>query len=423
MERKELNRLPGLASWWFALGVAFCAVILGAAPAGAATRADRPAASLVHGWNAGPVARGTGFRAADGSSRVREVQRRLDRLGYSPGPVDGLFGPLTDNAVRRYQSGRELTVDGVVGSSTLGSLRARTEAVRENTTGARPSRTQTEAKNSAGAASAPARPQVGKPVSATDGLEGLPSWWMLALIVPVAFSAAVLAALLMMRVFTLGQAATAGIHRRVLRRRDPDWGDHPAAGAVFVEGHSRDPRVGHFSGVAYWMWPVGANGDGAKEPSLLVYDPSKQAPVPVRREELTAVNGQALDPPVAQARRSSSPFKWVGARVLLAEQDGAVNSLPGTLALDLVVFAEGERRRCETRRVNRRPLHVRIDDLQASIQRAVISDHLPALVTALEERGVHMDAEALQGLPFAVELDVDVEFALAGWEVAQAQAG
>jgi peptidoglycan hydrolase-like protein with peptidoglycan-binding domain len=37
---------------------------------------------------------------------LREVQVALQRLGYDPGPVDGIFGPLTRAAIRRFQQDR-----------------------------------------------------------------------------------------------------------------------------------------------------------------------------------------------------------------------------------------------------------------------------------------------------------------------------
>jgi peptidoglycan hydrolase-like protein with peptidoglycan-binding domain len=80
-------------------------------------------------WSAGAVARGTGYAARDGSRRVREVQRRLSRLGYAPGPVDGIFGPRTERAAARFQAGAGLAADGVVGSRTLRVLRARDDAL------------------------------------------------------------------------------------------------------------------------------------------------------------------------------------------------------------------------------------------------------------------------------------------------------
>lgn len=76
-------------------------------------------------WPAGPVDRGTGYSRPDGSSRVREVQRALSRLGYRPGPVDGRFGPRTEAAVRWFQIKHGLEADGVVGPATHGHLRAR----------------------------------------------------------------------------------------------------------------------------------------------------------------------------------------------------------------------------------------------------------------------------------------------------------
>ncbi len=42
--------------------------------------------------------------------------------GYEPGALDGLFGNRTHRAVRRYQSDRELTVDGIVGPRTWARL-------------------------------------------------------------------------------------------------------------------------------------------------------------------------------------------------------------------------------------------------------------------------------------------------------------
>jgi peptidoglycan hydrolase-like protein with peptidoglycan-binding domain len=86
------------------------------------------AASLPLGWSAGPVRLGTGFRNPDGSDRVREVQQRLWKLGYRPGPVDGLFGPRTQAAVEWFQIKHGIQPDGVVGLATLGLLRERTSA-------------------------------------------------------------------------------------------------------------------------------------------------------------------------------------------------------------------------------------------------------------------------------------------------------
>jgi peptidoglycan hydrolase-like protein with peptidoglycan-binding domain len=36
----------------------------------------------------------------------------------NPGPIDGIFGPMTDAAVRAYQGDRGVVVDGIVGDRT-----------------------------------------------------------------------------------------------------------------------------------------------------------------------------------------------------------------------------------------------------------------------------------------------------------------
>jgi DNA invertase Pin-like site-specific DNA recombinase len=79
------------------------------------------------GWEAGAVRFGTGYWRPEGSERVREVQRRLKRAGARPGPVDGLFGPLTRAAVKRFQRKHDLAVTGAVGPRTLALLRDRTD--------------------------------------------------------------------------------------------------------------------------------------------------------------------------------------------------------------------------------------------------------------------------------------------------------
>ena len=72
------------------------------------------------------LTRGTGYRTPTGSRRVRDLQRRLLRLGYRPGTRDGLFGPRTQAAVIAFQRKHGLEQDGSAGSETLALLRRRT---------------------------------------------------------------------------------------------------------------------------------------------------------------------------------------------------------------------------------------------------------------------------------------------------------
>jgi DNA invertase Pin-like site-specific DNA recombinase/peptidoglycan hydrolase-like protein with peptidoglycan-binding domain len=70
-----------------------------------------------------PLARGSGYGAPDEARRVRSLQRTLRRLGWSPGPVDGLFGPRTEAAVVRFQRAARLAADGITGTRTSRALR------------------------------------------------------------------------------------------------------------------------------------------------------------------------------------------------------------------------------------------------------------------------------------------------------------
>lgn len=53
---------------------------------------------------------------------TRQIQNLLDYLGYGPGPIDGLDGDNTRDAVTAFQRAEGLTVDGVAGVQTEKAL-------------------------------------------------------------------------------------------------------------------------------------------------------------------------------------------------------------------------------------------------------------------------------------------------------------
>jgi peptidoglycan hydrolase-like protein with peptidoglycan-binding domain len=59
-----------------------------------------------------------GEAAAIGKTQVPGVQVALYRHGYYKGPIDGISGPMTKTAIRRFQKAKGLTPDGVVGRQT-----------------------------------------------------------------------------------------------------------------------------------------------------------------------------------------------------------------------------------------------------------------------------------------------------------------
>lgn len=50
--------------------------------------------------------------ATGDKSTVMEIQRTLHNLGYNSGPIDGISGPKTRGAIRKYQKDHGLVVDG-----------------------------------------------------------------------------------------------------------------------------------------------------------------------------------------------------------------------------------------------------------------------------------------------------------------------
>jgi N-acetyl-anhydromuramyl-L-alanine amidase AmpD len=54
--------------------------------------------------------------------KIKELQNALEKQGYDPGGLDGVYGPQTAAAVHAFQLAKGLVPDGEVGPATAGAL-------------------------------------------------------------------------------------------------------------------------------------------------------------------------------------------------------------------------------------------------------------------------------------------------------------
>jgi len=54
--------------------------------------------------------------------KVRFVQTRLAQFGYAPGPVDGIFGQQTRDAIKKFESDRKIPVTGEISRALIEAL-------------------------------------------------------------------------------------------------------------------------------------------------------------------------------------------------------------------------------------------------------------------------------------------------------------
>ena len=113
-------RVPFARVGWVAL---LAALVLLALPGTGIAASESVGSAPIQKAGDEPLARGSGYGAPDEARRVRSLQRTLRRLGWSPGPVDGLFGPRTEAAVVRFQHAARLAADGIAGKRTSRALR------------------------------------------------------------------------------------------------------------------------------------------------------------------------------------------------------------------------------------------------------------------------------------------------------------
>jgi N-acetylmuramoyl-L-alanine amidase len=71
---------------------------------------------------AAPAPAGTTLTMGDSGPDVEKVQSRLRQWGYYTGPVDGVFGQATLDAVILFQKRNGITPDGIVGPDTANAI-------------------------------------------------------------------------------------------------------------------------------------------------------------------------------------------------------------------------------------------------------------------------------------------------------------
>lgn len=62
------------------------------------------------------------LRIGSRGNEVSKLQYTLDTKGFSPGPVDGIYGSKTQGAVINFQKACKITVDGIAGKQTQAYL-------------------------------------------------------------------------------------------------------------------------------------------------------------------------------------------------------------------------------------------------------------------------------------------------------------
>lgn len=71
-----------------------------------------------------PTLPAAGLKPGAKGSGVKQLQRALKSAGYSPGTIDGSYGPSTESAVKQFQQAHGLVADGIAGSKTIAALRS-----------------------------------------------------------------------------------------------------------------------------------------------------------------------------------------------------------------------------------------------------------------------------------------------------------
>ncbi|RSL31838.1 endopeptidase SpoIID/LytB [Salibacterium salarium] len=73
------------------------------------------------------------IESGDKGSEVSLLQRQLKDIGFYNKDVTGVFGPMTEEAVRKFQQRNQLVIDGLAGPKTLNKLKNNPEKAEAST--------------------------------------------------------------------------------------------------------------------------------------------------------------------------------------------------------------------------------------------------------------------------------------------------
>jgi hypothetical protein len=136
---------------------------------------DQPRGAAHHAAEGATGASQTEFLIAQSTTPnaqdvTRAVQERLAALGYDPGPLDGIAGPKTRDAISSFQAALGLPPDGAISSALLARLNASLEPATQD----EPSAATPDAANStAGGAGSD-----GAPTSVADSPDFVATWML-----------------------------------------------------------------------------------------------------------------------------------------------------------------------------------------------------------------------------------------------------
>jgi len=75
-----------------------------------------------HQDEAGKVLKFTDYNELKGAELIRMVQLTLKDSGFDPGPIDGILGPKTRDAIKKFQIKNDLEPTGEIDEQTINQL-------------------------------------------------------------------------------------------------------------------------------------------------------------------------------------------------------------------------------------------------------------------------------------------------------------